>query len=1419
MTINLDSQQVKLIRKLIEEHTGKTRLELAQIDDNASYVETLQKTKYNDGGDNPNPKVIYPRYKIKLFTEDDGKFVPTGGFAWAYPQYHTSGLRGESTGNQILPRGSYVYVYMDTDTEEYFIDRVVPNTISDPQIQKTTKYEPVSGFDLTTQAFLIPNTLYNEAWTGYANLSGKNFGEIYNYTDASLFDWNQDSFALDPDIVIPTVKGKDNSDNSVVGIGKAFEGVIKNIDLLKAKLLNFNQSLGFDEFGNPRGTGADGIPIGLSTTGLGGLLRVGIGNLNAAQESLDSFQDEINKGAKQMAEWIKEIVENVKEKLLAQFNSIWNAVKGAFPATGRFKQNEIISIILKGISCAFNLLIANLGDLVRNAIEAVFDKIVNVTSCLIENFVGTFIGQIVGQISALIQGVLGGITGIMSKLSGFALAGVDFLNAIGDVLESILSLLRCEFTQGGPEEASAWNPIDGGKPNKIKIDIKSVFDKAKKVGQKFRDITNVPDDIENYKFFFDPQDALDTAVDITGKECDTGPLLCGLPDVLFWGGNGSGATGNAIVDTAGSLFSVDIILPGEYSSAPNVEFDDRCGRGRGGWGDVSIGKTTRIGTGIGTTNVGTGTTIGAGTTGGELTGGQFGQGSGTGIGVTFIVTVKKTSGGNKYVVDGRQQRVLTFIRGNTYIFDQQDETNKTHQLRFSETDNGTWNGGVEYERGVTIDGIPGTEIAYSRIIVNNNTPNTLYYYCINHSGMGAKINVIDDPDFVGFNRNGKNATIEIETVDASGGALTLKNLVGGSGYVAGSTNQSTTGGSGSGLTLDIETVDAGGITLLSINNKGSSYEVGDIVNIISSVDTDTEDTVVGVTKVVIRDGGYGYMFRPDGSTGGMNRTWANRCQTVVQRRNGDWVRFNYNDIIILYYGDCIQLPGKPRVCIDDGFNENDLPGCTITGIGSTGGIVLNDMKNFPVGLNTNGDRTVDFTNIVLIDERWDWEKFGVEQTDTNPNDNSVLDDEWKFRYNNETVGTFTQTSLTEIPQIYDEENNILYRVGNLKDDPRIDPIAQQTPWVRSADNLPRGVEGLWSPFMKNYAVYPSNTKALIGSHTATWEVQASYAGKYSIEIQADNKATVSWDGVQLAETTEFQSHNTSVFAAYAGDVEPGIHQVTVTIENLLHPTAGYQNNWEDNPAGVAFVVRDPYNQIIKSSLDPYPVANKVSAETFYSILSYNVLNKNRSNNGDGDLYFGYTKDYTRAKFLGYTDADIRNFLANNTNGKGKNLNLDDIMKDLMDDEDWGTFGNGNIAVTLSAPACPPIIPEDRDDTDFPTPTYPLICTLDEIVIDNEGFGYDPVNDTVEIIPDNGAQAVISRSDGRIQNITVTRPGAGFTSMPDVRINTSTGYNAVLIPVIKCLRPDQIPDADPETPVVQVVDCVGNVGPAARTTVR
>ena len=106
--------------------------------------------------------------------------------------------------------------------------------------------------------------------------------------------------------------------------------------------------------------------------------------------------------------------------------------------------------------------------------------------------------------------------------------------------------------------------------------------------------------------------------------------------------------------------------------------------------------------------------------------------------LTKVITVQSTDAGNKYFVDGIETPLIYLTVGNTYTFNQSDSSNSTHEIRFSTTDDGTHGGGSSYTTDVDNGSIAaGTDGSAVTIQITAETPTTLYYYCLNHSGMGG----------------------------------------------------------------------------------------------------------------------------------------------------------------------------------------------------------------------------------------------------------------------------------------------------------------------------------------------------------------------------------------------------------------------------------------------------------------------------------------------------------------------------------------------------------------------------------------------------------------------------------------------------------------------------------------------------------
>lgn len=104
-----------------------------------------------------------------------------------------------------------------------------------------------------------------------------------------------------------------------------------------------------------------------------------------------------------------------------------------------------------------------------------------------------------------------------------------------------------------------------------------------------------------------------------------------------------------------------------------------------------------------------------------------------------------TVAGGKFVIDGTSQAALSLARGSTYVFNVSDSSVSGHPFRFSTTSDGTHGGGSEYTTGVTVNGTSTVTIA-----VASDAPDLLYYYCSNHSGMGGRVDIVDQ-HVLGFN--------------------------------------------------------------------------------------------------------------------------------------------------------------------------------------------------------------------------------------------------------------------------------------------------------------------------------------------------------------------------------------------------------------------------------------------------------------------------------------------------------------------------------------------------------------------------------------------------------------------------------------------------------------------------------------------
>ena len=108
---------------------------------------------------------------------------------------------------------------------------------------------------------------------------------------------------------------------------------------------------------------------------------------------------------------------------------------------------------------------------------------------------------------------------------------------------------------------------------------------------------------------------------------------------------------------------------------------------------------------------------------------------------------------NGYVIDGDQSPHLTLSKG-VYKFDQSDNTNSTHPLKFYlDRDKN-----IELTTGVTTSGTAGSAGAHTTITITDATPSPIFYECTAHSYMGHSVNIL----------GGKQARLNITSATATG---------------------------------------------------------------------------------------------------------------------------------------------------------------------------------------------------------------------------------------------------------------------------------------------------------------------------------------------------------------------------------------------------------------------------------------------------------------------------------------------------------------------------------------------------------------------------------------------------------------------------------------------------------------------------
>lgn len=878
-------------------------------------VEVQNDTQYSGKFDDVPDDVVAQRYRIRILGEDPSD-KPENKLPLAYPLQLTSGLGALDSGAVRYAPNTFVYVSKDPNSGAYFIERVIPNAVARTHIDEFNVGTGASAFSGFIPGLTIVPTDYI--------FEGKlNTAELFNTQAPSDEDIKHDFKSK-----LPSIKSACDTVN-VDGVNDAITNMIQDVESLKTGIIGEDSFLATSQrfLSESQNFVSNTIP--------NASLGVDIGE--------DSYNISIGNAAGDIARIMAALVQKVRKWILRKLTTIANAIIGKIPLSARYLANEVQDKALTAISCLIAKILANLEEMIANILKTIVDKILNAAECLVENVIGGIIGNILGNITGVINSILTKLSSVLGGLGASVGAIIDLAGDMLDFVRSILDVFTCKAENLCPD-SSTWDFLQGSKPKKNKtLNFDRIFEKAKGVTatvadtvgnvstiidedynekkiEGFRDVIFKKDDGTEYN----PLDEIDSGIiwqNIIDGGCNTDAVNCGPPNVVFFGGDGDGATGNPVVNLAGELIGVDIITPGQYTKAPLVSFEDPCGNGKGAIGTPILGKVknkdkivykwrekkVKVKEG----EVAKFTVIRSGRTD-----------------VTSKIRVKTLRSRGSATVNKDfkfKKEIIEFKPGETAkVFKIKARAKGKGGEGFRNTDvegkekfyvsikvkklKKKDNEGIKKLDKIKLKIKKGRK--YSKCVITEDVPEILNYE--------DDVIIFEPPlpppppdDLLNPPELGQPVTPDIPPPETPAD--------------------------------DDDDINEDDIVKDDDDKDPTDSDDDDIIDDDFDDDDDDDDDVIGVKDVIIDDSGYGYEAYPYGDKGGDGRVWADRCQTTLHRANYDWLRpRSKGEVLTAYYGDTITLPGQDPFLIDENFTEDMIPGCVIKGTNPK----IKDMSKF-----------------------------------------------------------------------------------------------------------------------------------------------------------------------------------------------------------------------------------------------------------------------------------------------------------------------------------------------------------------------------------------------------------------------------------------------------------------------------------------
>lgn len=340
---------------------------------------------------------------------------------------------------------------------------------------------------------------------------------------------------------------------------------------------------------------------------LKGIKKYGEVYINGSVNAIQNLTSLVRSTAQIIGAVLKTLINRLRDFLLDQIRKGLEAlIDILLPTIAKAIENTIIQAVIDNIFCAFKDIIKGLANLVVDFLYELIGKIANVPFCAAQQFTNALVNNVaalvdkaIGPILTEINDILGGITNIV----GNVFQALDYILGFET---SLCAAPNCpEITEF---RASPWGGPTGDQIDNFNNFLAPLGGRQSPTAQGvIEGATGFIDDFEIFGNKLGDSAATSTGSNVT--QCDTSAFECGPPKIEIFGGGGSGAIAEAIVDNVGRTIGVNLINGGSgYTRPPFVSFVDSCentftqgyavisepGTGRGGGGTGTGGGGTIV---------------------------------------------------------------------------------------------------------------------------------------------------------------------------------------------------------------------------------------------------------------------------------------------------------------------------------------------------------------------------------------------------------------------------------------------------------------------------------------------------------------------------------------------------------------------------------------------------------------------------------------------------------------------------------------------------------------------------------------------------------------------------------------------------------------------------------------------------------